>query len=91
MGEEFWIGVGTILVVVFIAVVETAAYWNVGGWLDVRSSQTADDVRRNIDEYGPEAPGLKLHLLPEPERQAVLRNRADLAEQRRAACKAARR
>jgi hypothetical protein len=90
VGEEFWVGVGTILVLVLVAVVETAAYWNVGGWLDVRSSQTADDVRRNIDEYGPEAPGLKLHLLPEPERKAVLRNRADLAEQR-AARRAARR
>jgi hypothetical protein len=90
VGEEFWIGVGTILVMVLVAVVETAANWGVGGWLDVRSSQTADEVRRNIDEYGPEAPGLKLHLLPEQERQAVLKTRAELAEQR-AARKAGRR
>ncbi len=87
--EGFWIGLGTILVMVLVAALQTAAYWNVGGWLDVRSSQTADEVRRNIDEYGPEVPGLKLHLLPEQERQAVLRIRADLAEQR-AARKAAR-
>ena len=84
MGEGIWVGLATILVLILVAVVQTAAYWNVGGWLDVRSSQTADEVRKNIDEYGPEAPGLKLHLLPEAERQAVLRDRADLAAQRAA-------
>jgi hypothetical protein len=82
--EGVWVGLATILVLVLVAVVETAAYWNVGGWLDVRSSQTADEVRRNIADYGPEVPGLKLNLLPEAERLAVLRDRADLAAQRAA-------
>lgn len=87
---EFWVGLATILVLIVVTVVEAVAYWNVGGWLDVRSAQTADEVRRNIEEYGPEVPGLKLELLPEQERQAVHEERARLAEQR-AARKAAKR
>ena len=82
MPEGAWVGLATILVLILVAVVQTAAYWNVGGWLDVRSSETAEDVRRNIEEYGPEAPGLKLDLLPEKERRAVLEERARLAEER---------
>jgi hypothetical protein len=84
VGEGLWVALGTILVLILVAAVETVATWNVGGWLDVRSSRTADEVRRNIDEYGPEVPGLKLHLLPEEEQQAVLKIRAELAEQRAA-------
>jgi hypothetical protein len=72
MGDGIWIVILSIAALIALAMVETAAYWNVGGWLDVRSARTAEDVRRNIEEYGPDAPGLKLGLLPEEERQAVL-------------------
>ena len=72
MNGEWWIAILMLAGLVLVFVVETMAYWGVGGWLDVRSAQDADDVRRNIDEYGPEAPGLKLHLLPADERAAVL-------------------
>lgn len=80
MRDAFW----TVLILILVAVVQTVAYVNVGGWLDVRSSETADEVRQNIEEYGPEAPGLKLQLLPDSERLAVLETRALLAEERAA-------
>lgn len=72
MGDGIWIVILSVAALIALALVETAAYWNVGGWLDVRSARTAEDVRRNIEEYGPDAPGLKLALLPEEERLAVL-------------------
>ena len=84
MSEGVWVGFLTVLVLVLVAVVQTVAYWNVGGWLDVRSSETAEEVRKNIEEYGPEVPGLKLNLLPEPEREDVLEARARLAKERAA-------
>ena len=84
VSEGVWVGFLTVLVLVLVAVVQTVAYWNIGGWLDVRSSETAEEVRKNIEEYGPEVPGLKLNLLPEPERQDVLEARARLAKERAA-------
>ncbi len=62
--------------VVLLAVVEYRAADDVYGWLDVRTAHDADEVRRDIEEYGPDAPGLKLGLLPPQERQAVLAERA---------------
>lgn len=70
-----------VVVLVVVAAIASAAlgmYAAVGnyGWLDVRSAEDADDVRRNIEEYGPLVSGLKLHLLPPDERAAVLEARA---------------
>jgi len=67
---------------VLMAVIEFWSGAGTYGWLDVRSAEDADDVRRNIDEYGPEAPGLKLHLLPADERAAVLAARDAARAQR---------
>lgn len=82
MGDGIWIVILSVAALIALALVETAAYWNVGGWLDVRSARTAEDVRRNIEEYGPDAPGLKLRLLPEAERQAVLDARRHSGDRR---------
>jgi hypothetical protein len=82
MSDGLWVGLAALLVLILVTVAEAVVYWNAGGWLDVRASQTADDVRRNIADHGPEMPGLKLDLLPEPERRAVLADRARRAEER---------
>lgn len=74
-----------ILMVVGLVLLAVVEFWSAAGlygWLDVRSAEDADDVRRNIDEYGPTAPGLKLHLLPEDERAAVLAARRAAGQER---------
>jgi hypothetical protein len=89
MDEGLVVAVLTMLGIVALIAVEAAASWNVAGWLEVRSSRTPDEVRRNLADYGPEVPGLRLDLLPEAERAAVLEQRRARAAER-AAAKAAR-
>jgi hypothetical protein len=69
------LGIGLVL----LAAVELRSAAGTYGWLDVRSAEDADDVRRNIEEYGPLVPGLKVELLPEDERRAVREARAQAA------------
>jgi flagellar basal body-associated protein FliL len=73
-----------IVVAVLVAAVGMWSTVDVYGWLDVRSAEDADDVRRNIEEYGPLVPGLKVNLLPEDERRAVLDARALAEAQKKA-------
>lgn len=83
MGEGIWIVILMVLGLVAVALVETVAYVSCGGWLDVRSSRTAEEVREDLEEYGPDVPGLRLELLPEDERRAVLEARRRSAAERK--------
>lgn len=80
--DAWIIAVIAVLAVVVLAVLEFRASAGVYGYLDVRSAQDADDVRRNIEEYGPDVPGLRLDLLPPAEREAVLAQRRRLKQSR---------
>lgn len=73
--EWYFVVLAVLAGIAFAAVGTYAAAGNYM-WLDVRSAEDADDVRRNIEEYGPLVSGLKLHLLPPDERAAVLEARA---------------
>lgn len=70
--EEWVVGLLVLLGTVLLFVIEFVAYGGVATWLDIRAARTADEVRKNIEDYGPDAPGLKLRLLPEEERRAIL-------------------
>ena len=76
------IGLLVMLGAVLVALIGTWSAVGTYGWLDVRSAEDADDVRRNIEEYGPLVPGMKLNLLPEDERRAVLEARARAAAEK---------
>jgi flagellar basal body-associated protein FliL len=74
-----------VLVVIGLILLAGVGLWSAAGtygWLDVRSAEDADDVRRNIEEYGPLVPGLKVNLLPEDERRVVLEARARAAAEK---------
>jgi len=80
---DFWVvGALTVVGVILLFLVESMAYGGVGTWLELRSARSADEVLAQIDEYGPEAPGLRLDLLPEEQRRAILADRAHLEEKR---------
>ena len=80
---DVWVvGALTVVGVILLFLVESMAYGGVGTWLELRSARSADEVLAQIDEYGPEAPGLRLDLLPEEQRRAVLADRAHLEEKR---------
>ena len=81
---DVWVvGALTVVGLILLFLVESMAYGGVGTWLELRSARSADEVLAQIDEYGPEAPGLRLDLLPEEQRRAVLADRAH-QEQKRA-------
>jgi hypothetical protein len=69
---------------ILVFVVEMMAYGGVGTWLELRSARSAEEVLTQIEQYGPEATGLRLDLLSEEQRQAVLADRAHLEEKRAA-------
>jgi hypothetical protein len=53
------------------------AFAGVGAWLDRRSSRTPEDVEQDIEQYGAAAGGIRSELLPEEERQEVLKQRRE--------------
>jgi hypothetical protein len=77
---EWVVGVLVVVGLIVVFIVESMAYGGVGTWLELRSARSAAEVLEQIEEYGPQAPGLRLDLLPEEQRQAVLADRAHLAE-----------
>jgi hypothetical protein len=79
---EWVIGVLTVVGLIVVFLVESIAYGGVGTWLELRSATSADEVLDQIEEYGPQAPGLRLDLLSQEQRQAVLADRAHLEEKR---------
>lgn len=80
--QEWVIGALTILGLIALFLVESMAYGGVGTWLELRSARSADEVLGQIDQYGPDAPGLRLELLSAEQRQAVLADRAHQAAKR---------
>lgn len=76
------VGALTIVGVILLFLVESMAYGGVGTWLELRSARSPDEVLAQIEEYGPEAPGLRLDLLPEEQRRAILADRAHLEQKR---------
>jgi hypothetical protein len=82
MDMEWVAGALALVGLILLFLVETMAYGGVGTWLELRSARSADEVLAQIEEYGPLAPGLRLDLLPEEQRQAVLADRAHLEDQR---------
>jgi hypothetical protein len=81
---EWVVGVLVLAGLLLVFVVEWMAYGGVGTWLELRSASSAAEVLSQIEEYGPEAPGLRLELLTEEQRQAVLADRAHLQDKRAA-------
>jgi hypothetical protein len=81
---EWVVGALVMAGIVLVFLIESMAYGGVGTWLELRSARSADEVLTQIEQYGPEATGLRLDLLSEEQRQAVLADRAHLEEKRTA-------
>ena len=81
---QWVVGVLGLVGLILVFVVEMMAYGGVGTWLELRSARSAEEVLTQIEQYGPEATGLRLDLLSEEQRQAVLADRAHLEEKRSA-------
>jgi hypothetical protein len=79
MDGGLWLAILGIVGVVLLFVLETMAYWGLGGWMeyrDRRSATTREDAEADLAEYGPTAVGLRDELLPDDLRQLVLSERA---------------
>jgi hypothetical protein len=82
MDMEWVVGGLAIVGVILVFLVESVAYGGVGTWLELRAARSAEEVLQQVEQYGPEAPGLRLELLPEEQRRAILADRAHLEEKR---------
>ena len=72
-----WESVVNWLYALSIIVLPIIAFAGVGAWLDRRSSSTPEDVEEDIEQYGAAAGGIRSELLPEDERQEVLKERRE--------------
>ena len=81
---EWVVGVLVVAGLILVFVVESLAYGGVGTWLELRSASSEEEVLAQVEQYGPEAPGLRVDLLTEEHRQAVLADRAHLQDKRAA-------
>ncbi len=81
---EWVVGVLVVAGLILVFVVESLAYGGVGTWLELRSANSEEEVLAQVEQYGPEAPGLRVDLLTEEHRQAVLADRAHLQDKRAA-------
>lgn len=81
---EWIVGFLVVAGLMLVFLVESMAYGGVGTWLELRSARTEEEVLAQVEQYGPEAPGLRVDLLTEEHRQAVLADRAHLQDKRAA-------
>jgi hypothetical protein len=72
-----WESIVNWLYALSIIVLPIIAFAGVGAWLDRRSSSTPEDVEQDIEQYGAAAGGIRSELLPEDERQEVLKERQE--------------
>jgi hypothetical protein len=72
-----WESIVNWLYALAIMILPIIAFAGVGAWLDRRSSRTPEDVEQDIEQYGAAAGGIRSELLPEEERQEVLKQRRE--------------
>jgi hypothetical protein len=81
---EWIVGFLVVAGLMLVFLVESIAYGGVGTWLELRSARSEEEVLAQVEQYGPEAPGLRVDLLTEEHRQAVLADRTHLQDKRAA-------